>query len=137
VIPLTLPNNPESQDRDCRALVLERSILRWSTMSAVVGKAGLGLIYIAGTWDGSLGKVTVERQLCGLCGLFGSWVRDGKEVVRESFPRPEVEGTIGVRAARAGTRRNVNVFRVRVEAGDELVLEDAVGGEGKRRACTP
>ena len=56
----------------------------------------------AGAWDGSLGKVTVERRLCGLCGLVGPRDRDDKEVIRESFPRLIVEGTIGC-AARAGT----------------------------------
>jgi hypothetical protein len=86
-----------------------------------------GTSWEAGAWDGSIGKVTVERRLCGLCGLFGSRDRDGKEVVRESFPRLRVEGTIGVCAARAGMWRNVDVFRVRVEVGDELVLGDAVG----------
>jgi hypothetical protein len=51
----------------------------------------------------SLGKVTVERRLCGLCGLFGSRVREGKEVIRESFPRLRGDVTIAVCAARAGT----------------------------------
>jgi hypothetical protein len=59
--------------------------------------------------------------------LFGSRVRDDKEVVRDSFPELRGEGTIGVCAAREGTWRNVEVFRGRVEVGDELVLEDAVG----------
>jgi len=60
--------------------------------------------------------------------LFGSrGVRDGKEVIRESFPRLRGEETIGVCAARAGTWRNVDIFRGRVEVGDELVLDDAIG----------
>jgi hypothetical protein len=66
----------------------------------------------------------VDRRLRGLCDLFGSRVRDGKGAIRESFPEPRGEG---VCAAREGTWRNVDVFRVRVEVGDELVLEDAAG----------
>ena len=62
-----------------------------------------GTSWEAGAWDGSLGKVTVERRLCGLCGLFGSKERDGEEVIRESFPRLRVEGTIDVCVVRAGT----------------------------------
>lgn len=73
----------------------------WDWATARVPPTGTS--WEAGAWDGSPGKVTVERRLCGLWDLFRSRDRDGREFVRESFPKLRVEGTIGVCAPRAGT----------------------------------
>jgi hypothetical protein len=60
--------------------------------------------------------------------LSESRVCDDREVVRRwSLAGLRGEGTIGACVERAGTWRNVEVFRVRIEVGDVLVLEDAAG----------
>jgi len=87
-----------------------------------------GTSWEGGAWDELLRREIVDRRLWGLCGLFKSRVCDDREVVRRwSLAGLRGEDTIGACVERAGTWRNVEVFRVRIEVGDELVLEDAAG----------
>ena len=87
-----------------------------------------GTAWEGGAWGESLGREIVDRRLWGLCGLFESRVCGDRQVARgKSLAGLRGEGTIGACVGRAGTWRNVEVFRVRIEVGDELVLEDAAG----------
>ena len=87
-----------------------------------------GTSWEGGAWDESLGREIVDRRLWGLCGLIESRVCGDRQVARgKSLAGLRGEGTIGACVGRAGTWRNVEVFRVRIEVGDELVLDEAAG----------
>lgn len=87
-----------------------------------------GTSWGGGAWGESLRREIVDRRLWCLCDLFESRVCDDRDLVRRlSLAGLRGEGTIGACVERAGTWRNVEVFRVRIEVGDELVLWDAAG----------